>query len=93
MLSTLKKDGIIVAHRGAYGGYKLSDEPQNISVGQVLRCLEDELKIVDCIGECCEKNKTCAPQILYNKLYKHINDYLDGISLKQLSEENDANLS
>lgn len=86
ILSMLKSEGIITAQRGAYGGYMLSDKPENISVGRVLRCLENDLKIVDCIGATCGK-VSCAAHGLWNKLYKNINEFLDSISLKQLLEE------
>lgn len=86
ILSMLKNDGIVVSQRGAYGGYRLSDKPENISVGRVLRCLENDLKIVDCIGKTCGK-RSCAPHTLWNRLYKNINEFLDSISLKQLLEE------
>lgn len=87
VLSLLKKDGIIVATRGAYGGYLLSKPPQDISVGRVLRACEDNLLIVDCIEGKCNGKHDCIPFKLFNKLYSHINAFLDNISLLQLLEE------
>ncbi len=87
ILSMLKKDGIVLSLRGAYGGYRLSDTPNNISVGRVLRSVEDDLKIVDCIGKQCKKDCTCVSHNLWNKLYQNINEFLDSISLQQLLEE------
>lgn len=86
ILSLLKSEGIVSAQRGAYGGYILTDKPEKISVGRVLRCLENDLKIVDCIGATCGRKK-CAPHALWNKLYKNINEFLDSITLKELLEE------
>lgn len=93
IMALLKREGIIVAQRGAYGGYALSDEPKNISVGRVLRCVENDLKIVDCIGKKCEGKCSCAPHVLWNKLYQNINQFLDSVSLKDLLEESNASIS
>ena len=88
ILSILKKNNIVTATRGAAGGYTLSDSPENISVGAVIRSLENNLEIVGCINGGCGKMCGCTQRSLWEKLYSYINDYLDKISLKQLAEEN-----
>lgn len=60
IIAMLKKGGIIISQRGANGGHKLADKPINISVGKVLRCVEDNLEIVDCINGTCESKCTCS---------------------------------
>ena len=55
ILSILKKNGIVKSARGASGGYILSDLPENISVGRVIRSLENNLEIVGCINGGCGK--------------------------------------
>ncbi len=87
ILALLKKDGIVEATRGSNGGYTLAAPPEQISVGRVLRCLEDDLKIVQCIGGTCKASCTCVSHNLWAKLYNNINEFLDGITLKQLSED------
>ena len=37
IVSLLKKEGVVLSQRGAFGGYKLSALPSEISVGRVLR--------------------------------------------------------
>lgn len=84
LLSALKKDNLVGAARGATGGYYLIKPPEQTSVGEILRCLENGLEIVDCIsGECCNK-ATCRTHNVWARLYKEINRCLDGMSLKQL---------
>lgn len=86
LLSVLKKDNLVGATRGANGGYYLTKKPEDISVGEVLRCLENGLEIVDCIsGDCCNK-ATCQTHNVWAKLYREINNCLDSISLRQLIE-------
>ena len=99
LISTLRKAGLISANRGANGGYFLSKAPQDISVGEIIRALEDGLVIIDCLsGECdskcgCSTNPclcegdgkcNCSTYNVWNKLYEAINDCLDGISLSSL---------
>lgn len=97
LISTLRKAGLIFANRGANGGYFLSKEPDKISVGEIIRALEDGLVIIDCLsGECdskcgCSTNPcdgegkcNCKTYNVWNKLYEAINDCLDSISLSSL---------
>ena len=49
IIALMKKADIVQSLRGAGGGYKLTDNPNNITVGQILRAVEDNLEIVDCL--------------------------------------------
>lgn len=81
----LKKEGVVVSQRGAFGGYKLSAPPTDISVGRVLRAVEDNLQIVDCLSNGCSTgNCNCVTKGLWTDLYRQINIYLDSVSLAQL---------
>lgn len=87
VLSILKNSGIVVSQRGAYGGYMLAKSPEETTVGQVLRALEDNLSFVNCLDKDCLHGEKCPSRRLFGNLYKHINSYLDGISLSTLLEE------
>lgn len=97
IIAKLKKEGIVVSQRGAMGGYKLTDKPLNISVGKILRSVEDNLEIVDCLStntkvQCnCVSQCSCVSRGLWQNLYNHINLYLDGISLQQLIDASQEN--
>ncbi len=83
LLRLLKKAGIIETTRGVQGGYKLARNPSEITVGEVLRVLEDNLQIVDCVGEApCMKN--CPTKDVWEKVYVAINETLDQITLDQM---------
>lgn len=47
LLGKLRRAGIVKSIRGAKGGYKLSRDPKEIKVLDILIALEDDLKIVD----------------------------------------------
>lgn len=85
IVSLLKKEGVVLSQRGAFGGYKLSAPPSEISVGRVLRAVEDNLEIVDCLSNGCSNNNcNCVTKGLWSDLYRQINIYLDSVSLAQL---------
>ena len=88
IIALMKRAGIVSATRGASGGYKLTDSPDNITVGRVLRAVEDNLEIVDCLHSGCANRNKCVARSLWGKLYDNINSYLDTITLTQLAEDN-----
>lgn len=88
IIALMKKADIVSSSRGSTGGYKLTASPQEITVGQVLRAVEDNLEIVDCLHEGgCTNHCNCVSRNLWAKLYENINSYLDTISLQQLADD------
>lgn len=86
IMMLLKRNDIVQADRGVQGGYYLSRKPENISIGQILRSLEDGLKIVDCIhGNCSEKN-LCPTHSVWQKMYDSLNSMLDSFTLQSMIE-------
>ncbi len=87
IMSCLAKNGIIGAKKGVSGGYFLLKKPCDITVGDIVRTLEDDLEIFDCVkkSECTK----CPSAVIWRKLYKGINELLDSITLEQMikSEE------
>ncbi|MCP4131553.1 MAG: Rrf2 family transcriptional regulator [bacterium] len=51
LLVKLKKSGLVKSFRGAQGGYILAKEPAEITVYDVLKCLEGEQVLVNDPGE------------------------------------------
>ena len=88
IIALMKKADIVESLRGATGGYKLTTSPENVSVGRILRAVEDNLEIVDCLHSGCANSRKCVARNLWGKLYDNINSYLDTVSLKQLAEDN-----
>ena len=87
IVSGLKKGELLESTRGKEGGYRLSRRPEDYSVGEILRCMEDKLAPVACIrdGEIqCEKASACITLPMWKELDDLTNAYLDGISLQDL---------
>ena len=84
VLKILSDCGVVVATRGANGGYALARPASQIKMGEVVRALEeDNMEIIDCVAKsgCC-----CPSSKLWKKLFDGINEILDGVTLKDISE-------
>lgn len=83
IMRMLSGRGIISATRGANGGYYLAKAPENITIGEIVRALEDDMEIIECVkdgGKC----KCCPSSGVWKRLYQGINDILDSMTLKQM---------
>jgi len=80
MLSSRK---IVTANRGKSGGYFLAKPPAEITVGEIVRALEDDMEIIECVSDS-GKCKCCPTSKVWKKLYDGINAILDGMTLEQM---------
>lgn len=66
ILHQLKKDGLLISHRGRLGGYELNRKPAEISLAQVIRFVDGPIAMLNCVslhfyepcGNC--KEDTCG---------------------------------
>jgi len=85
IMRILTKRDIVKATRGANGGYFLTRSPKEITIGEIVRALEDDMEIIECVkdgGKC----KCCPSSAVWKKLYQGINDLLDSMTLEQMIE-------
>ena len=83
IMRMLSKRNIVSATRGANGGYFLAKSPAQISIGEIVRALEDDMEIIECVkdgGKC----KCCPTSGVWKKLYDGINGILDDMTLEQM---------
>ena len=87
IIRTLVKAKVVESLRGKGGGYRLTKNPEQYTVGEILRLTEGSLAPVDCLdGDCkgCSRSDECPTLDVWKNLDKLINDYLDGVTLDQL---------
>ncbi|MBO5352874.1 MAG: RrF2 family transcriptional regulator [Lachnospiraceae bacterium] len=95
LVAKLKKAGIVQSTRGAQGGYSLAKEPEEISVGEILRALEGNLSPVDCSavageGETeCASSDFCVTKYVWKRISDSINDTVNAIFLSELMAESE----
>ena len=67
ILLELKRHGLLHSKKGKGGGYFLSREPTDITIGQVIRVLDGPLALIPCVSQTaymkceeCVDEKTCG---------------------------------
>ena len=87
IISVLAKAGLVEGLRGKGGGYRLSRELKDYSVGEILRLSEGSLAPVACLdggASSCPRAGKCQTLPMWEKLDSLINGYLDSVSLVDL---------
>ena len=79
----LKKAAIVVSQKGKSGGYTLTREPRQITVGDIVEILEGKIEPTKCYSAEC-KNNQCASKKVWVKLSQEIKKTLDNIKLSDL---------
>ncbi len=88
LIAVLKREKLVTSTRGAQGGYMLARSPDQITVGDVLRALEGDLNLVDCVEEdVCGKACACPSRIVWLKIRDGLNDIVDGITLQDMVDD------
>lgn len=90
LVSSLKKAKLITSTRGAMGGYRLARDPEEINVGDVLRALEGNTTIIDCVSNekvDCQNACECSARPLWLKLQQRIDEVLNTTTLKDMADD------
>lgn len=92
ILKTLVEQNLLEGVKGKGGGYKLTKEPEDYSLGEILRLTEGDLASVPCTSkthEHCNHMESCPSHPIWQELDRIINDYLDGVTLADLLKNNE----
>lgn len=89
LMAKLKKAGLVVSIRGANGGYQMAKPALEISVGDVLRALEGDLRAVTCTATegGCENADLCVSRFVWQRINESITNTVDTMYLDQLVAE------
>ena len=89
----MNNSGLLLTNRGYQGGYKLAKDPSQITVGMILRATEGSMAPVSCLEnqqELCDRSDICMALTIWRGLEEVINEYLDGITLQNILDNNNA---
>ena len=90
LVAKLKKAGLVISIRGAAGGYRLARPASDISVGDVLRALEGDVRAVICTAqteEGCEGEELCVTKYVWQRINASIEKTVDEMMIDQLVAE------
>lgn len=84
----LKKEGLLLSQRGARGGYELARDPQEITVGDVIRAVEGSIVQIPCLPDtnssCCAREVACVTRNVWAEVRRKLIDTMDSITLADL---------
>ena len=89
IVTVLTRAGFVRSQRGNNGGYKLTREPKEYTVGDILRVMEGSLNPVACGAEAgmCDMSADCAVLPFWKNFAKVINNYVDSVTLQDLKDQ------
>jgi Rrf2 family iron-sulfur cluster assembly transcriptional regulator len=91
LFAKLRKNGLVSSVRGPGGGYRLGTDACEISVGMVVRAVDESVDATRCQGQGnCQSGTRCLTHSLWGDLSNQISDFLNGISLAGLMHKRDV---
>lgn len=88
LMAVLRRENLVKSIRGAQGGYVLSKEPSNITVGKILDVLEGPIEISECITDDenveCSRIHYCPTRLIWVKIKAAIDDVVNSITLQDM---------
>ena len=92
LFARLKRHGLVEGLRGPGGGYRLSRNPEDISVAEVITAIGEGIDATQCSGsENCQDGERCLTHELWTKLGNEIYDFLANITLASFICRDDVN--
>ncbi len=97
ILLTAKAGGLVDSKPGRGGGYHLTKDPAQITVGQVIRLMEGPLAPLPCASETayrrcdeCVDERTCGTRLVMRKVRNATAEILDGTTLADVCHMTDV---
>ena len=91
IVAMLNRAGMVESLRGKEGGYKLTKRPEEYTVGSIVKLTEGSIAPVSCLEDkpnSCVHAYHCLTLPMWVKLEGIVEEYLEGITLKDLIENN-----
>lgn len=88
LIRPLKKAKLVTSVRGPKGGHLLSEKPENITLGQVVRLFEGQAELVECISypEKCPMSDDCQVRLAWRDATRVLYEKLDATTIADLMD-------
>ena len=82
LIRILKQAQLVTSVRGPKGGHILTKDPEDVSLGQVVRLFESQTDLVECISspEKCDMADDCQVRLAWQAATDALFEKLDGIT-------------
>ena len=96
ILLSLKNAGLLHSRMGIGGGYYLARQPEEISLGEVIRVLDGPLAPIRCVSQMayescgCPDEETCGLRLVMSDVRNAMTEILDNTSLADVAVRIDA---
>jgi len=91
LFGKLRRRALVDSVRGPGGGYCIARDMSEIVVSDIILAVDEPIDTTQCGGkENCRDDQKCITHDLWAQLNKRIFDYLGGVTLKQLVDDQKA---
>ena len=89
LIRPLKQADLVTSVRGPKGGHLLAKNPEDISLGQIVRLFEGQSVLVECVNnpETCEKSDDCQVRLAWTEATRVLYEKLDSTTIADLLQE------
>ena len=88
LFGKLRRAGIVESHRGAMGGYVLTDKAADLTLEKIIFAVDEDIKAHGCTPEtkiaCTGKTDRCLTHNLWGALEDHIEQFLASITVQDV---------
>lgn len=85
LFSRLRKQGLVCSTRGPGGGYRVAKPLEAVPVSEIIKAVNESVDATQCAGkENCHSHGRCLTHDLWEGLSEQIEEFLSGVSLKDL---------
>lgn len=84
-----KKADFIKSIRGPHGGYVLTKDPSEITVGDIVRAVDEQLDLVCCVSDSrtCNRAEQCPTKPVWEETSRRVQEYLNSVTIADLCED------
>ncbi len=92
LIRPLKQADMVTSVRGPKGGHLLAKNPEEITLGQIVRLFEGQSELVECISkpEKCSMSDDCQVRLAWKDATRVLYEKLDTTTIADLMQNNDA---
>jgi Rrf2 family protein len=86
LIPPLKSAGLINSSRGAHGGYVLAKPPEEVTLGEVIRAVEGNMALVECVcaPNVCQRVNLCVSRDIWEEISDKIMLALESTTLQNM---------